>query len=311
MGSILSKSDQFSLVVPTYNIPDGWENWLDAIKQQTLQPKLKLIIDSSSDDKVSSLAKKYDFQVVSIDKKDFNHGGTRQFGLELSCGVKFAVYLTQDAILANKDSLKILLSAFENSNVGAAYGRQLAYPGTTPIANHARLFNYPALSEVKYAKDSERLGIKTPFISNSFSAYRIEALNKIGGFPLDVIRSEDMYVGAKLLGNDWGIAYCSDSEVFHSHDLTILEEFHRYFEVGVFMKKERWIKSLYGHSENEGLRFVKSELGYLWENAPQMIPQALLRTCTKYIAYNLGHVENILPIKAKMLLSTQPKYWMK
>ena len=41
--------------------------------------------------------------------------------------------------------------------------------------------------------------MKTAFNSNSFAAYRRKALKDVGGFPINTILSEDMYVTAKML----------------------------------------------------------------------------------------------------------------
>ncbi|BBI49658.1 hypothetical protein HORIV_20790 [Vreelandella olivaria] len=64
-----------------------------------------------------------------------------------------------------------------------AFGRQLPHPDASPIAAHARYFNYPDESRVVATADIPRLGIKTAFLSNSFAAYRREALSARAGFP--------------------------------------------------------------------------------------------------------------------------------
>jgi len=50
-------------------------------------------------------------------------------------------------------------------------------------------------------------GIKTAFLSNSFSAYRKKALQEIGWFKDNLILGEDTYAGAKLLLKGYKIAY--------------------------------------------------------------------------------------------------------
>ena len=64
--------------------------------------------------------------------------------------------------------------------------------------------------------DREALGIKTAFLSDSFAAYRCDALADVGGFP-DVPACEDMYVGAKLLQAGYTIVYAAEAQVYHSH----------------------------------------------------------------------------------------------
>ena len=66
--------------------------------------------------------------------------------------------------------------------IGAAYGRQIPDEGARPVAKVKRLFNYPDESITKNAADRARFGLRTPFLSNAFAAYRRSALEEIGGF---------------------------------------------------------------------------------------------------------------------------------
>ena len=84
------------------------------------------------------------------------------------------------------------------------------------------------------------IGIKAAFLSNSFAAYRRSALESVGGFPSDTIFGEDTFAAAKMLLNGWKIAYSAEATVYHSHNLTFIEEFRRYFDIGVFHSREKW-----------------------------------------------------------------------
>ena len=108
------------------------------------------------------------------------------------------------------------------------------------MASRARSFNYPATSRLKGLADAPELGIKVSFISDTFAAYRPAVLKEIGGFPTDVILGEDTYVASKMVLAGWLNAYVADAQVYHSHNYTIVREFKRYFDTGVF------------HAENHG-----------------------------------------------------------
>lgn len=56
------------------------------------------------------------------------------------------------------------------------------------LAVHARNFNYSSKSIVKSKADTEKLGIKTVFMSNSFAAYRRSVFEALGGF-LNILSS--------------------------------------------------------------------------------------------------------------------------
>ncbi len=276
---------------------------------QTVKPMQALVIDSSSSDGGVELARQAGFLAHAIPVEQFNHGATRQLGVEMLAEAEILVFMTQDAVLAAPDALERLLACFADERVGAAYGRQLPHPGAGAIGAHARLFNYPARSEVKVVADAPRLGIKTAFISNSFAAYRRSALLEAGGFPGDVILSEDTYVAARMLLNGWKVAYCAEAQVFHSHDYSVAQEFQRYFDTGVFHGREPWIRKAFGQPGGEGMRFVRSELRYLARERPFMIPAALTRTLVKFAGYKLGTLERRWPLWLKRRLSMQAGYW--
>lgn len=265
-----------------------WDPFNAGLRLQGLSAKQILIIDSSSDDGTGELAKAVGYQVVRIDRKDFNHGGTRQAALNFLPWAKFVVYLTQDAVLANPNSVDLLLSAFADYSVAAAYGRQLPRLGAGPIETHARLFNYPAQSEVRDFESRHTLGIKAAFLSDSFAAYRVSRLLEVGGFPSDVIMAEDTIVAGKLLLAGWKTAYVAEAEVYHSHAFTLAQEFQRYVDTGMYHQQQRWLKEKFGEPVDEGKRFVLSELSYLTPRYLHLVPYALLRTACKLIGYHLG-----------------------
>jgi len=308
---------QFILVIPTLNAASTAEEFIQALDSQSLQPHpaqsgALLVLDSHSTDNTREVFKRYGADIVLIDPGEFDHGSTRQFAVnEYAHNADIVVFMTQDAILANDTSLKTLINAFQDEAVGAAYGRQLPRKGADPVEAHARIFNYPPESQTKTLKDSERLGIKTCFMSNSFAAYRCSALREAGGFPEHNIVSEETYAGAKMLEAGWKIKYCADAQVYHSHNYTMTQEFQRYFDLGVFHSREPWIRSRFGQAEGEGKQFVLSQLAFLRQENVFLIPSVLIRTVFKYLGFRLGFCEAYLPNKLKMWLSMQNNYWMK
>ena len=297
------------LIVPTLNAGSLWESWLKAFEQQTRKPDCLLVIDSSSSDGTIALARAQGFEVQVIPKSEFNHGGTRQFGVNVLSAVDIIVFLTQDALLASPDAIEKLLAAFEDERVGAAYGRQLPHRSAGPIAAHARLFNYPAESQLRSLEDRTRFGIKTVFISNSFAAYRRSALMQVGGFPIDTIMNEDTYIAGKMLVSGWKIAYCADAQVFHSHDYSFQDEFKRYFDIGVFHARTAWLQQTFGGASGEGLRFVISETRYLMKHTPWLMPSAVLRTGLKWLGFKLGTLHRGLPRAIREYFSMHKTYW--
>lgn len=305
----MSDLNVISLVVPTFNAGSLWVRWLSALKQQSRMPDSTIVIDSQSDDDTAEIAFRHGVTLHFIERSEFDHGSTRQLGTEFSKDAGILVFMTQDAIFSNELSIEAILRAFSDPLVGAAYGRQLPYESAKPIEAHARLFNYPDHSCVKQFADSKELGIKTAFISNSFAVYRREALMSVGGFPSGTIFGEDTIVAARMLLQGWKVAYCADAQVYHSHHYTYLQEFRRYFDVGVLHAREPWIQENFGGASGEGKRFVISELKYLLRKAPWLIPSALLRTVLKLLGYRLGKLEARLPLWLKKRLSMHLRFW--
>ena len=217
--------------------------------------------------------------------------------------------MTQDVALAGVGEIDKLLGVFGDPNIAAVFGRQLPRPAATPIEAHARLFNYPEQSSIRTWENREQLGFKAIFISNSFAAYRREALMAVGGFPKDVIFGEDTITAAKLLLAGWKIAYAAEAQVYHSHDYTWSQDFRRYFDIGVLHAREPWLLEEFGGTGGEGGRFVRSELHYLWRNRRAYIPSALIRTALKLVGYRLGRNENKLSLRWKQKLSMHRGFW--
>lgn len=298
-----------ALVLPTLNAAETLGEWQDALNEQTYSPDRLLLIDSSSDDATVEIARNAGFDIHVIARHEFNHGGTRQRSVEMLSGYDLVVFMTQDAVLASKDSLENLLSWFDDPKVAAAYGRQLPRKQARPIEAHARLFNYPRQTLVKSRKDIPTLGIKTGFISNSFAAYRREALIEVGGFPSHTIQNEDTYTASRMILAGWKVVYASDAPVYHSHPFRIGDEFRRYFDIGVFHARAPWIQREFGGANGEGLRYVRSEICFLLRRQPLAIPSAFARTAAKLVGYKLGHQERRLPQWFKRKCSVNRRYW--
>ena len=300
---------RIALIIPTRNAARHWQELCAGIRKQNLKPDQIVVVDSSSTDGTAVLAREAGFTVVEIDTQDFNHGGTRQFAAEQVPEADILLYLTQDAVPICSDAFRRLVAVFDDPEIGAAYGRQLPRPRATSIEAHARLFNYPAQSAIRSWESRHTLGFKSIFFSNSFGAYRRDALRSVGGFASDVIFGEDTLVVARLHRIGWKTAYVAGAVVEHSHSYTIAEEFRRYFDIGVLHARERWLIDQFGTASGEGRRFVLSELRYLAKNDPWRIPSALIRTLIKYAGYKIGRSESQIAPRIKSRLGMNREYW--
>lgn len=302
---------KFCLVIPTLNAGGHLPRLLPAIAAQTVKPDRFLVIDSASTDETQDAFRAAGAEIHQIERSQFDHGGTRQLALSLLPEADLFLYLTQDAIPASPDAFARLLGRFEDPGIAAAFGRQLPREEAGPIERHARLFSYRPESARRTMADAEQIGIRAAFLSNSFAAYRRSGLEAVGGFPHRTIFGEDMHVAARLLMAGQAVAYAADAAVIHSHGYSIIEEFRRYFDVGVLHGRTDFLTERFGRTSGEGLKFVTSELGYLGREAPHLIPSAMIRTLAKWSAYKLGRAERKLPLGWKKRFSMQPRFWLR
>lgn len=246
---------KISVVVPTLNAELRLERLFNMLKAQTLQPSEIVVVDSSSNDNTAKLAADLGATVVTIKRREFNHGATRHRAL-LSTNGDYIAFLTDDAVPANKDYLKNLATALGDETVGMASGRQIPRSDARRFEALVRGFNYPDTSFVRSINDIERLGIRTFFASDACSIYRRTAYMQCGGFPT-VETNEDMLMAAKMIQSGWKIAYEANAEVIHSHNLTPLEQYRRNKAVGRFLEERR--SDLMNASElGEGMKLVHS-----------------------------------------------------
>lgn len=277
------------IIVLTYNAGEGWNEWIKSFKMQDTKNVSCLVIDSSSSDNTVKKSNDAGFDVEIIPKEEFSHGRTRDYAYRISKEFDLIIYMTQDAIFYDNQSLKNIINGFHDSNIAISFGRQIPNIGAMPIESHARIYNYPNKTRIVSLNDRHNIGFKITFNSNSFSAYRVKALNDINGFPKNVSFGEDAYVAGKVLLKRWKILYNADSKVYHSHNYTCLQEFKRYKEIGNFHSENKWIFENFGLPEKEGLNFILSEISYLFNNNKiLLIPYSLFKTIYKYVGYKIG-----------------------
>jgi len=277
---------------------------------QSLPPNEILIVDSESSDQTADIAKRLGVKLIQIGRHEFDHGGTRTFAARQTDS-DFILYLTQDVRIADEHAVeKLVRPLLHDEHVAAAYGRQLPHDGADLFARTIRSFNYGKDSYRSFNQADMGGGIRKPFISNNFSMYRRVVMDGLGWFGDSKICSEDLFAGARILNAGYAIEYVAEAEVYHSHNLTTVEYFRRYFDIGVFHSRNRWIQQRYGSAYREGGRFVFFELAKaLKERKPSLLLLSLLITTAKYMGHVLGKLHRLLPQTVCIRLSANPSWW--
>ena len=299
-----------SVLIPTCNASTTLAELLAVLARQTVQPDEILVVDSSSDDDTAVIATQYGAKVTVIDRQLFDHGGTRSEMARMARG-DLLVFFTQDAIPATRDALARLLEPLtEDDEIAVAYGRQLPGSDATWIAASLRRFNYPEQSSILGFEDRASHGLKTVFVSNSFAAYRKEALAEAGYFKNGLIFGEDTCTVGRLLERGFRIAYVSEAKVYHSHNYSLSEDFRRSFDIGVLHAMENWLIETYGRAEGVGFRFVRQQLRELSKQGRiSLMAEVLTRTVLKYCGYLLGRSFRKIPARFLPRLSMHSSWW--
>ena len=300
------------LIIPVYRPDDKLYRLLNMIKIQTKKPKnivLLKTVDNLEDKEELKLPELgIDVSIYYINKEDFDHGGTRRFGASMT-DADIMMFMTQDAVPADKYLIEKLLEPYEDPYVSATYARQLPDSKADLIERYTRKFNYPSTSMVKSAGDIEKLGIKTYFCSNVCATYRKCIYDKLGGFVERTIFNEDMIMAYTMIHAGYKIAYRAEAKVIHSHVYSYLQQFSRNFDLGVSHRQYADIFMGAG-SESEGIRLVKSTLRYLIDKKEYLlIPDLILSSAFKYLGYRLGLIYHKLPESFVIHCSMNKSYW--
>lgn len=304
---------RFSLVIPVRN---GGELLLRSIRSicaQTSKPSEILIYDTESTDgavqKIKPLVGRIPLKIFPVLKQEFDHGGTRNAALK-QARFPWVLYLTQDAVCADSQSFSLLLAQATGKNTVAVYGKQLPHIDANPLAATAREANYGSVRVEQNMGRAAQLGIKTWFCSNSFCIWNRAALTKAGGFAEKLILGEDMHAAARLIQSGGTVVYEPQAQVLHSHNYSALEEFRRYFDIGVFHAQQADLLFRAGNASKEGLKFVLQQAKSLWQ---QRAILSLLRLpfhiAAKFLGYKLGRNFTLLGTRLSRFMSMHKNYW--
>lgn len=298
------------VVIPIYKPSAELKNILKRLLNQTVQVNHIFLLQTI--EKGDRLMEEFNSNIISVHpvlKKDFDHGATRHMGMGLS-DTEFVLFMTHDAIPANKKLIEKLLISMTDPDVAISYGRQLARKNSDIIEKMTRIYNYPKKSCTKSKSDFEKLGIKTYFCSNVCAMYRKSVYESLGGFVQKTIFNEDMIMASKVINAGYKVAYCADAIVFHSHSYTCMQQFRRNFDLGVSQKQ---YDDVFGNisSEKEGAGYAgKIILALLRRGEILKAVYFVLQCVFKLAGYRLGINYDKLPKKIILWCTMNKGYWM-
>lgn len=318
------------IIIPTYKPDETFRLLLHFLQKQTFVVHRVIILNTEERlweealleipnirEELKNLP--FEYIVKHIAKADFDHGGTRRIGAELS-SADIMIFMTQDAVPEDEYLVENLVKEFleqedvngrneEQTSIAVAYARQTPKKECNVVERYTRQFNYPDTSRIKTEKDIPELGIKTFFCSDVCAAYRRDIYWKLGGFETPVIFNEDMFFAANAIKNGYAVAYVADARVCHSHNYTMMQQFHRNFDLAVSQTTHPEIFEQIS-SEAEGFKLVKNTIKHLFKiRKPWYIWYLFTQCLGKYAGYWLGKRYCKLSKKHILKCTMNKQYW--
>lgn len=315
-----------SIILPTYNGFRYIDQVLQAVcSQRTRFPYEIIVIDSGSTDGTMEVIHSYPVRLYQIDKKDFGHGKTRNFGAELAQG-QYLVYITQDATPADEYWLAELIKGFSlDPMVGCVFGKQVARPECDPITSRDLLLHFEAFSktELPLVQQIEntpegwdhyhRNPLWYGFNSNVNAALKKEVWQKIRF--RDALYTEDQLMGRDIIVNGWKKVYAPKATIIHSHSYSsYFEYFRRYFD------ELRGMEMAFGYKEEvslgtllpECIKATRRDAEYIFNIREYRLSEKIywvyfrwwINVCRRLGAY-FGRRHNSLPFFLRKIFSLE------
>mgnify|MGYP006289275383 FL=1 len=224
-----------SVVLPCRDGMATLPELLDAVSGQRFAGEVELVaVDSGSTDGTAELLVRRVDRLVRIRAEDFDHGLTRNLGVEAARG-ELVVLLVQDAVPASDAWLEALIAPLEeDASVAGSFARQLPRPETGRLARRSLARWVAATAEPRVVgpltpDDLERMTpverMEACAFDNVCSCVRRVRWRE-RPFPSAAI-AEDLEWGRDLLLAGWRIAYAPAAAVVHCHERGVAHELRR------------------------------------------------------------------------------------
>ncbi|MBR4341647.1 MAG: glycosyltransferase [Lachnospiraceae bacterium] len=284
------------VVIPVYNPDDRIYTIIKRLLKQSLKPdRINIILTVSDKFDEDDLKKGFiknniddlSVTVTTIEKSAFNHGGTRQAAAE-KCRAELCLFMTQDAMPLDKNLLNNLAREFDNGEIAVCYARQLPYKNAALREKFARNFNYPPEPMIKDISMLNAGKIKAIFCSDVCAMYNMEIFRELDGFERNVDFNEDMLYAHKTLTNGYLVSYCAAALIYHSHNLSLKEQFRRNREIARSQKSHPDVFDSLS-SESEGIAYLVSGIKYIVKRGQIIEAFRFIADCgSRFIGYRIG-----------------------
>jgi rhamnosyltransferase len=223
-----------SIVVPTFNGATTLPALLEAVSRQRIDRSFETIaIDSGSTDGSVDLLRAAGARLISIPGGMFNHGLTRNLGIDAALG-SLIVLIVQDAVPASDTWLAALTEPLaRDSCLAGTFARQLPRPDAGALTRHYhRQWLASSDRPRTIAATGAELDAELPLarldrctFDNVCSCIRRSVWQQHPFRETSI--AEDVEWARDVLLSGYRIAYVPDAAVVHSHERSASYEFHR------------------------------------------------------------------------------------
>jgi rhamnosyltransferase len=227
-----------SVIIPVKNGEATLFRCLLSISNQTIKDRIEIIVlDSASIDNSKIIAKKFGATIIDVAPGTFNHGLTRNMGVQYA-QESFLYFTVQDAWLADNDMLEKMLRHFDDALVQGVVAHQ-AVPNE-PDKNPAKWFKRVTEPQVEaryfpngsFALLNARQQFELSNWDDVCAMYRKTALQKIPFRQTDF--SEDWLWANEALSKEMKLIRDPSLLVYHYHHMTFGYVFKNSFIVNYY-----------------------------------------------------------------------------
>ena len=229
---------RISAVIPVKNEAAGIAACLEGLRGQTVPVEEILVIDSGSTDGTQDIVRSFEgVTLLEIPPETFNHGATRNLGVEHTSG-DFVLFTVGDARPSSNEWIQRLLDGFVEADVAAVSGVQVVphEDWTNPLEWH-RPVSTPRLEVFRFTRPEEwdesdaETRRRACCIDDVTALYRRSALEALPFRTLPY--GEDMLFAIDALQAGHALVRNPAANVFHYHVNDYATTLKRTITVGI------------------------------------------------------------------------------
>ena len=224
-----------SVVIPVRNEGSKIRACIEGILSQSVPVNEIIVVDSGSTDGTLEILKEYDkVKVIEVSPATFNHGTTRNVGVDAATG-DYCVLTVGDARAADNDWIKKMLDCFDSPNVAGVCGQQVVpHEKDKNPTQWFRPMSEPEI--IKYSFTPEEFNLLSPDKKRAVcgwddvtAMYRTDLKRQIP-FQHTTFAEDALWAKDALLAG-YTIVYNPAARVYHYHLEDAEFTFNRYFTV--------------------------------------------------------------------------------